>query len=93
MTKETCMSFEMKYGQIMDLLSILIEASILCSLAQFWNLDLRCFELPILDLVPIIEEYEIMLKLPTKEKAGVHLYKGSYVARRKVVELIFLPIG
>jgi len=39
-----------------------------------------------------IEEYEIMLKLPTIEKVGVHLYKGSYVVKKKVAKLIGLPM-
>nr|KYP31586.1 hypothetical protein KK1_048009 [Cajanus cajan] len=62
----------------------------LSALAQYWNSDFRCFELPHLDLVPTIEEYELILRLPLKEEAGVYLYKGNYVSRGKIAGLIGL---
>uniref|UniRef100_A0A151UEB3 DUF7745 domain-containing protein n=1 Tax=Cajanus cajan TaxID=3821 RepID=A0A151UEB3_CAJCA len=62
MTKEVRSNFQKKYGQILDLLLISIETNMLSSLAQYWNSNFRCFELPHMDLVPTIEEYEIILR-------------------------------
>ena len=70
-----------------------MEAPVLSALAQFWNPNLRCFELPSLDLVPTIEEYDIMLKIPLKKNAGVYLYKGSHIGGRKIAKLIDLQIN
>ncbi|KAJ1378137.1 hypothetical protein SESBI_48163, partial [Sesbania bispinosa] len=83
MPHDICSKFEKKYGRIKDLLLIRLETSVLSALAQFWNSNLRYFELPSLDMVPTIEEYDVMLGLPVKEKAKVYLYQGSYVAKRK----------
>ncbi|KAJ1440978.1 hypothetical protein SESBI_01656 [Sesbania bispinosa] len=91
--KQICVDFERKYGQILDLLFISVKEPVLSTLAQFWNSDLRCFELPQLDLVPTIEEYQEMLSLPIMQKAGVYLYNGSHVGRKKIAELIGLPTG
>ncbi|KAJ1413028.1 hypothetical protein SESBI_19958 [Sesbania bispinosa] len=89
--KQICADFERKYGQILDLLFISVKEPVLSALAQFWNSDLRCFELPQLDLVPTIEEYQEMLRIPIKQKAGVYLYNGSHVSQKKIVDLIGLP--
>ncbi|XP_020209009.1 uncharacterized protein LOC109793946 [Cajanus cajan] len=56
----------------------------------YWNSDFRFFELPHMDLVPTIEEYEIILRLPLKEEVDVYLYKGNYVSRGKIASLIGL---
>ncbi|KAJ1422752.1 G-patch domain [Sesbania bispinosa] len=90
MPHDICSKFEKKYGRIKDLLLICLETSVLSALAQFWNSNLRCFELPSLDMVPAIKEYDVMLGLPIKEKAKVYLYRGSYVAKRKAADLIGL---
>ncbi|KAJ1426395.1 hypothetical protein SESBI_10420 [Sesbania bispinosa] len=42
-------------------------------------------------MVPTIEEYDVMLGLPVKEMTKVYLYRGSYVDKRKVADLIGLP--
>ncbi|KAK7315984.1 hypothetical protein VNO77_34570 [Canavalia gladiata] len=70
MTKEARVNFKKKYGSLLDLLSITVEAPVLSAMAQFWNSNLKCLELPGLDLVPTIEEYEMMLRIPCNEKAG-----------------------
>ncbi|KAJ1419840.1 hypothetical protein SESBI_14817 [Sesbania bispinosa] len=89
--KKVCSDFERRYGQILDLLLIPVQGSILSALAQFWNLDLRCFELPQLDLVPTIEEYAVMLGIPVKREANIYSYKGIHLSMKKVAELIGFP--
>jgi len=74
----------------MDFLLISIETPVLATLAQFWNSAFKCFELPNLDLVATIEEYRAMLRLPTKEKVAIYLYRGSYVGERKIAKTIIL---
>ena len=64
MTKVAREKFDSRYGSILNLLSISVEGPMLSALTQFWNPNLRCFELPSLDLVPTIEEYEEMLNIP-----------------------------
>ncbi|KAJ1377393.1 hypothetical protein SESBI_48949 [Sesbania bispinosa] len=61
MSKEDRDAFNRRYGQILDLLAIRVKTKSLSALAQFWNTDLRCFELPNLDMVPTIEEYGLMI--------------------------------
>ncbi|KAJ1394598.1 hypothetical protein SESBI_34058 [Sesbania bispinosa] len=53
-------------------------------------LAIRCFELPNLDMVPTIEEYGLMVRLPVKEKEVVYQYKGRYVDEKKIAKLIGL---
>ncbi|KAJ1376156.1 hypothetical protein SESBI_50250 [Sesbania bispinosa] len=89
--QRVCSDFERRYGRILDLLLIPVQGSVLSALAQFWNSDLRCFELPELDLVPTIEEYAVMLGIPVKRDANIYSYKGSHVSMKKVAELIGLP--
>ena len=88
MTKEAQSSFTKRYGQILDLLAVPMEAPMLSALAQVWNPHLRCFELPNQDIVPTIEEYVTMLGLPINEGSGVYLYKGRYVEENKVMKMI-----
>ncbi|KAJ1404778.1 hypothetical protein SESBI_26356 [Sesbania bispinosa] len=60
MSKEDRDAFNKRYGRILDLLSIKVKTKSLSALAQFWNTNLRCFELPNFDIVPTIEEYGLM---------------------------------
>nr|KYP43127.1 hypothetical protein KK1_035459 [Cajanus cajan] len=93
MTKEVHSNFQKKYGQIMDFLLISVETHMLSVLAQYWNSYFRCFELSHLDLVPTIEEYEMILRLPLKEEADDYLYEGNYLSRGKIAGLIGLSSG
>ncbi|KAJ1438955.1 hypothetical protein SESBI_02729 [Sesbania bispinosa] len=90
MSKEDRDAFNRRYGRILDLLAIRVKTKSLSALAQFWNTDLRCFELPNLDMVPTIEEYGLMVRLPVKEKEVVYQYKGRYVDEKKIATLIGL---
>ncbi|KAJ1412108.1 hypothetical protein SESBI_20750 [Sesbania bispinosa] len=90
MSKEDRDAFNRRYGRILDLLAIRVKTKSLSALAQFWNTDLRCFELPNLDMVPTIEEYGLMVRLSVKEKEVVYQYKGRYVDEKKIAKLIGL---
>ncbi|KAJ1399774.1 hypothetical protein SESBI_30077 [Sesbania bispinosa] len=88
MTKEARSCFEKKYGRILDLLFISVEKPVLSALVQFWSPSLRCFELLDFDLVPTIEEYEVMIRLPIRERVVVYLYEGRHVEEKKVARMI-----
>ncbi|KAJ1431511.1 hypothetical protein SESBI_07039 [Sesbania bispinosa] len=90
MCKEDRDAFNRRYGRILDLLAIKVKTKSLSALAQIWNTDLRCFELPNLDMVPTIEEYDLMVRFPVKEKDVVYQYKGRYVDEKKIAKLIGL---
>ncbi|KAJ1407419.1 hypothetical protein SESBI_24349 [Sesbania bispinosa] len=64
-------AFNKMYGRILDLLDISVKTPVISALAQFWSSDLHCFELPNLDLVPTIEEYMRMMRLPIDDNIGV----------------------
>ncbi|KAJ1431904.1 hypothetical protein SESBI_06878 [Sesbania bispinosa] len=90
MSKEIRRDFDKMYGQILDLLDISVKTPVISALAQFWSSDLHCFELPNLDLVPTIEEYTRMTRLPIDDNVGVYSYRGRYVDERKIAKLIGL---
>ncbi|RDX60561.1 Retrovirus-related Pol polyprotein, partial [Mucuna pruriens] len=60
--------------QKMNKEGISVETPILSALTQFWDSNLRCFELPCLDI------------LPTKEKVGVYLHKGNYFESKGTIQ-------
>ncbi|KAJ1430598.1 hypothetical protein SESBI_07744 [Sesbania bispinosa] len=88
MSKEIRRDFDKMYGRILDLLDISVKTPVISALAQFWSSDLHCFELPNLDLVPTIEEYTRMTRLPIDDNVGVYSYRGRYVDERKIAKLI-----
>ncbi|KAJ1421172.1 hypothetical protein SESBI_13892 [Sesbania bispinosa] len=90
MSKEMRRDFDKMYGRILDLLDISVKTPVISALAQFWSSDLHCFELPNLDLVPTIEEYTRMIRLPIDDNVGVYSYRGRYVDERKIAKLIGL---
>ncbi|KAJ1377345.1 hypothetical protein SESBI_49000 [Sesbania bispinosa] len=90
MSKEMRRDFDKMYGRILDLLDISVKTPVISALAQFWSSDLHCFELPNLDLVPTIEEYTRMTRLPIDDNVGVYYYRGRYVDERKIAKLIGL---
>ncbi|KAJ1423471.1 hypothetical protein SESBI_12409 [Sesbania bispinosa] len=83
-------AFDKMYGRILDLLDISVKTPVISALAQFWSSDLHCFELPNLDLVPTIEEYMRMTRLPIDDNVGVYSYRGRYADERKIAKLIGL---
>ena len=62
----------------------------LSALAQFWKTDLRCFEFPNFDMVPTIEEYEMIIGRPYEQTPRPYLYRGSHVKMGKIAGLISL---
>ena len=61
MPREARVKFEKSYGRVLDLMKICVDPAFLRALVHFWSLDLHCFKFPQFDLVPTLEEYELML--------------------------------
>ncbi|KAL2327544.1 hypothetical protein Fmac_020971 [Flemingia macrophylla] len=89
MSHEARIDFEKSYGGVLDLLKIYVDPAFIRVLIHFWSPSLHCFEFPQFDLVPTLEEYELMLRWP--KSAGVYSYRGAHIAVDKVATLIKLP--
>ncbi|KAE9617714.1 hypothetical protein Lalb_Chr03g0038261 [Lupinus albus] len=58
---EVQIEFLEEYRRLYDLLFVDVNVAALNALIQFWNSDLGVFEMPRLDTVPVIEEYQQLL--------------------------------
>jgi hypothetical protein len=54
-------NFETNYGSILNLLHVEVDTVALTTLAQFFDSHLRCFTFQDFQLLPILEEFEIIL--------------------------------
>ncbi|KAL2340389.1 hypothetical protein Fmac_008329 [Flemingia macrophylla] len=88
MSHEARIDFEKSYGRVLDLVKIYVDLAFIRVLVHFWSPSLHCFEFPQFDLVPTLEEYELMLRWP--KSAGVYTYRGAHIAVDKVATLIKL---
>ncbi|KAL2344487.1 hypothetical protein Fmac_005772 [Flemingia macrophylla] len=86
MFHEARIDFKKSYGQVLDLLKIYADPAFIRVLSLPC---LHCFEFPQFDLVPTLEEYELMLRWP--KSAGVYTYRGAYITVDKVAALIKWP--
>nr|KYP32170.1 hypothetical protein KK1_047198 [Cajanus cajan] len=59
------------------------------ALIHFWKSELHYFELPHLDIVPTIEEYDLMIKWPKSE--GVYIIREKTISIERVAKLIKFP--
>ncbi|KAL2334005.1 hypothetical protein Fmac_015218 [Flemingia macrophylla] len=81
--------FEKSYSRILDLLKIYVDPAFMRIFVHFWNPNLHCFEFPQFDLIPTLEEYELMLKWPKSVRA--YTFQGDHIVVDKVVNLVKLP--
>ncbi|KAL2347439.1 hypothetical protein Fmac_001439 [Flemingia macrophylla] len=89
MSHEVRIDFEKSYGRVLDLLKIYVDPAFIRVLVHFRSPSLHCFEFPQFDLVPTLEEDELMLRWP--KSAEVYTYRGAHIVVDKVVALIKLP--
>jgi hypothetical protein len=54
-------NFEANYGSILNLLHVKVDTTTLTTLAQFFDSPLRCFTFQDFQLLPTLEEFEIIL--------------------------------
>ncbi|KAK8698159.1 hypothetical protein V6N13_114286 [Hibiscus sabdariffa] len=57
-------AFVDKYGDIAYLLYVQVNEPMLRALIKFWNPGYRCFTLNSIDLMPTVEEYSELLRVP-----------------------------
>jgi hypothetical protein len=90
-------NIETNYGSILNLLHVKVDTTTLTTLAQFFDSPLRCFTFQDFQLLPTLEEFEILLgrsmegracymrEIPTEEDIAkaFHLEKGEISSLRK----------
>ncbi|KAF1855396.1 hypothetical protein Lal_00037368 [Lupinus albus] len=84
---EVQIEFLEEYERLYDLLFVDVNVAALNALTQFWNSDLGVFEMPRLDTVPIIEEYQQLLLC--RRGHGIYIPGGDAPtnAMRKIIGL------
>ena len=66
-------SFYGKYGDIVALLSIVIDEPMLMVIVQFWDPSFKCFTFNKEDLASTIEEYSILINLKLQSLNKVYV--------------------
>jgi len=78
-------TFKRKYGNLLGLLKVEVQAATLTTLAQYYDPPLGCFTFQDFHLVPTIEEFEHILGLSMKGKVPYRYsdqtYLNCYVSR------------
>ncbi|KAF1868059.1 hypothetical protein Lal_00034000 [Lupinus albus] len=84
---EVQIEFLEEYGRLYDLLFVDVKVAALHALTQFWNSDLGVFEMPHLDTVPVMEEYQQLLLFRMGQ--GIYIPGGDAPtnAMRKIIGL------
>jgi len=63
-------SFKKKYGNLLGLLDIEVQTSLITAFAQYYDPLVRAFTFQDFQLVPTIEEFEQILDLPLEGKSS-----------------------
>ncbi|XP_050897848.1 uncharacterized protein LOC127104726 [Lathyrus oleraceus] len=66
-------NFGKNYGNLLSILNQRVDHTTLVTLAQFYDLPLRCFTFQDFRLAPTLEEFECLVRIPMKNKP---LYEG-----------------
>ncbi|KAF1868072.1 hypothetical protein Lal_00034014 [Lupinus albus] len=84
---EVQIEFLEEYGRLYDLLFVDIKVASLHALTQFWNSDLGVFEMPRLDTILVMEEYQQLLLF--RRGQGIYILGGDALtnAMRKIIGL------
>ncbi|KAL4342258.1 hypothetical protein GQ457_08G025480 [Hibiscus cannabinus] len=71
------------YGDIAHLLYVQVGDTMLQALIQFWNLGYRCFTLNGKDLMPTVEEYSELLRIPNVTEGRKTFFPSMHAANWK----------
>ncbi|KAI5396392.1 hypothetical protein KIW84_062557 [Lathyrus oleraceus] len=82
-------NFICRYGQILDLLTTFVDVSSFVALSQYYDPPLRCFTFKDFQLVPTIEEYEMLLGWYVKDHLSF-TNLGEMLIPESVVEAFHL---
>lgn len=66
-------NFGKNYGNLLSILNQRVDYTTLITLAQFYDLPLRCFTFHDFQLAPMLEEFERLVRIPMKNKT---LFEG-----------------
>ncbi|XP_050908879.1 uncharacterized protein LOC127122616 [Lathyrus oleraceus] len=61
-------NFGKNYGNLLSILNQRVDHTTLVTLAQFYDLPLRCFTFQDFQLAPMLEEFERLVRIPMKNK-------------------------
>jgi len=61
-------AFKKRYGNLLRLLNVEVQASAVTALAQYYDPPLRCFTFQDFQLAPVVEEFEQILGLSVEDK-------------------------
>ncbi|KAI5387679.1 hypothetical protein KIW84_073679 [Lathyrus oleraceus] len=61
-------NFGKNYGNLLNILNQQVDYTALITLAQFYDLPLRCFTFQDFQLAPTLEEFERLVRIPMKNK-------------------------
>ncbi|KAI5403843.1 hypothetical protein KIW84_051118 [Lathyrus oleraceus] len=67
-------NFGKNYGNLLSILNQQVDHTALITLAQFYDLPLRCFTFQDFQLAPTLEEFERLVRIPMKDKS---LFEGT----------------
>ncbi|KAI5386437.1 hypothetical protein KIW84_072825 [Lathyrus oleraceus] len=67
-------NFGKNYGNLLSILNQQVDHTTLITLAQFYDLPLRCFIFQDFQLAPTLEEFERLVRIPMKDKS---LFEGT----------------
>jgi hypothetical protein len=67
------------YGRILHLLKVPVLPLAIKALIHFWDPDYRCFVFGNIDMVPIIEEYSVLIEFPKDTHKVYFCHKGENV--------------
>ncbi|KAI5384360.1 hypothetical protein KIW84_071392 [Lathyrus oleraceus] len=67
-------NFGKNYGNLLSILNQQVDHTTLITLAQFYDLPLRCFTFQDFQLAPTLEEFERLVRIPLKDKT---LFEGT----------------
>ncbi|KAI5419035.1 hypothetical protein KIW84_043299 [Lathyrus oleraceus] len=67
-------NFGKNYGNLLSILNQQVDHTTLITLAQFYDLPLRCFTFQDFQLAPTLEEFERLVRIPMKDKS---LFEGT----------------
>ena len=75
------------YGKIKDLAMIEVSVEAIASLTQYYDQPLRCFTSEDFQLVPIVEEFEEILRCPLGGRKP-YLFSGFYPSMARIAKVV-----
>ena len=85
-------SFHGKYGDIVALLSVVIDEPMLMVTIRVWDPSFRCFTFNKEDLTPTVEEYSILINLKLQSPDKVYVRKPRLGFQKKLASMLGVKV-